>query len=772
MGRVLFRSNSVLLCGFLWAVICAPAIAAEALVLDGHLRDFNVNLGHFSEFAITERHQQLADIPDDAWQPLDGASLNAGFVAGDVWVRSRFAFAESENPNRARWFFSINSANLRHVRFHHFHQGELVNQITTGTQYPFSQRPVAYRKFNFHVFSDPGEHEVVLQITSPNAISLAPTLASRYNWFISRTQEQAISGAIFGILGVLALYNFFVFLFSREPTFLLFVFALIAATLWRAAETGFGSEYLYPNLPEAHFVLVRLSAAIYMASVVLFTRSLLCVRDWSQSLDRVMLSYSIVVVAMTIVPIFSVLPGVAMTVFVAAPILCTVAALLAIRHRVAGSVLLSVGMAMYCVGVLTVMARMQGLIPLNLMSLNAGDFAVVALGLLSSLALAQRIATERVSKEVAQAEAKSKSEFLANMSHEIRTPLNAIVGFSDLISTMHVERKLLDPINKIQSASKMLQGVVNDVLDFSKLEAGGLVLEQEPISADTLLENVYAMFGDMATSKNLDLSVQCEQDDLWFKGDTTRLTQVLVNLVSNAVKFTERGSVTLTLDLDKENEVLAFSVVDTGIGIAREKQAKLFEPFTQADASTTRKYGGTGLGLAISRQLVAAMGGTLALKSTVGDGTTFSFQLPYVCSEPVAAPVTGDEAPLADRDAVRVLVVEDNAVNQMLVHSMLKKFGVACDTVENGAAAISALEKQNYDLVLMDCQMPVMDGYTATEKIRREMGMEVPIVAMTANALEGDRERCLDAGMSEYMTKPIRLRDVQTCLDQWLPVAH
>jgi signal transduction histidine kinase/CheY-like chemotaxis protein len=382
-------------------------------------------------------------------------------------------------------------------------------------------------------------------------------------------------------------------------------------------------------------------------------------------------------------------------------------------------------------------------------------------------------------KEEAEAATKAKSRFLANMSHEIRTPMNAVIGFAELLKATPLSVLQKDYVDTICESGALLISLINNILDLAKIESSKIALEAIDFNLEDLIGSVLKILRSKIGAKNINLNFTYpETVPRYFKGDPTRLRQIFLNLVSNAVKFTDKGEITVSVIPEKSNSVnvtrLTFSVKDTGIGIAKENQKELFEAFTQADSSITRKYSGSGLGLAITRSLLTLLGGSITVESEPGKGSEFLFTLDLKPGEPKvekdgiqAQSEIPDNEPSAATKGIVVLVAEDNPLNQKLMRILLGKIGWMYEMASNGQDAVEKVKKHDFDLILMDVQMPVMDGYEATKNIR-ELGSKAPIIALTAHAFKEEEERCRAAGMDDFIAKPIEIRALEEKARTWI----
>jgi signal transduction histidine kinase/ActR/RegA family two-component response regulator len=364
-------------------------------------------------------------------------------------------------------------------------------------------------------------------------------------------------------------------------------------------------------------------------------------------------------------------------------------------------------------------------------------------------------------KEKALAGIKSREQFLANMSHEIRTPLNGIMGMSQLLNETPLNPEQQDYVKTMREASENLSSIINDILDMSMIEAGEFKIQKNTFNLHELLESLETLFSPMIMHKNLKMNVDIDPSlPHHIFSDELRIRQVIINLTNNALKFTQSGSISIMVKFVRDK--IQFEISDTGMGISYEDQSKLFQSFYQADQSMRKRHEGTGLGLAISKHFVEKLGGQMMFSSQEGEGTTFTFTIPYEQAREFSL-ITKQEN---DFSHLRILIAEDNEINQKFISSLLKKMKISFDMAINGEVAVNMMKENDYDIVLMDLSMPVMDGFEATEEIRKR-NKDIPIIALTANAFDKDKERALEIGMNDFLSKPLKKNNLEIVLSKF-----
>jgi two-component system, sensor histidine kinase LadS len=765
------------------AALCLLALALPAAAAPA---DFALN-GQFEVLADPEGRWTLDDVLrlplSEQFQRRTEPTFSIGYTDAVHWFRVGLP---AEAPP-GDWLLEFGYPLLDFVDVWLPEPGGGFRKVETGDQRPFAERLLQHRNLVVPLRLAPESGRTLyVRVQTQSSMQMSLRLWSPTAFIEKSQSEQYLLGVFYGIMLVMLVYNLFAFLLVRDTSYVYYIAYIVVITLLQAALNGLTTQFLVGASPywTNHILPLSLAATILFAT--LFTHSFLDTARNLPVMNRVLWLLFAFSAACT-VGIFFVPYAVSIR---ATSIL---AALMTLVFFVTGVRALMVGvraarffMLAWGVYLLSIQVRILlgfGWVPSNFFTLYSPQIGGALEVTLLALALADRITLERQEKErlgreraVAQAAAAAKSEFLARMSHEIRTPMNAVTGFADLALRTPDESQRLDYLRQIRSAGRALLTIINDILDMSRVEAGKLALSPQDFRLQPLLDRVRELFAAQAAGKGVELSVGIDSEvPQVLRGDPVRLEQVLVNLVANALKFTDAGRVAVHAALESATPaeaVLRFDVTDTGIGVSAEQQARLFEPFSQADESITRRYGGTGLGLAICRQLVELMGGTIGVVSEPGRGSTFHFTVRLGRVAAPAPDTQPDDSEVPRFPGARVLVVEDNALNQRLAREVLSDLGAQVALAGTGVQAVDAVMRQRFDAILMDVQMPEMDGLEATRRIRALAdGGDVPIIAMTAHALAGSREQCLAAGMNDFIGKPITVRGIAGALSRYLAAA-
>jgi signal transduction histidine kinase/ActR/RegA family two-component response regulator len=736
----------------------------------------------------------------DYWCDGDGESRLDDALQASLTALNKKQIAFSYRPD-ACWFrftlrnsaqvdhevlLSVDYALLDHVDLYGIDR-EQQRHWQLGDMASFRNRPLGLRNATVPLFLPArSETEYWLRVKTTSSMTVPLTVASRDAFIEHHVNNDWLLGVFYGIGFGLFCYHLVLWAAARERIYRFYVVHVGASLAYLATLQGI-SQRLWPEGQSFPDNFPYVCGYVSLISGVMFARDFLETEKWSR-LDAGLRALVMILTLMVVLQI--ILPAGSVTRFMGVMVLLTMAVLMITGlyswYRGRGQARIFVvawGTFLAMIGLLAF--NVYGLVielPI-LLTLHGVHVGIVLQQVLLSLGLAARLSelkkeSLKHEQEIvrAQAESAAKGEFLARMSHEIRTPMNAVLALTELLADTRLDERQRKYVTTINSAGESLLGVINDVLDYSKIAAGKLQLEQRSMNLHRLLEDCLTIMSASAEQKGLRM-IRDFDDTLpeWVSGDPVRLKQVLLNLLSNAIKFTDQGSVTLSVyaELKSEKQVrLKVEVRDTGIGMADGQVRDLFRSFQQADSSTSRKYGGTGLGLAISKQLVELMGGVIEVDSLPGFGSRFHFAvwLP-LCS----VPENNGQLQRADLAGLRVLVVEDNTVNQMVIGALLAQLGVASRIVGSGEEALSVLAEDPgcCDLVLMDCEMPGMDGYETTGRVRRmNNGSQVlPIIALTAHALAEHREKCLAAGMDDHLAKPLTIASLEQALSRWRSAA-
>jgi len=754
------------------AVAPSPAVAAGGYSLNQNVEVLTDAQGRWTLDDV--RQAPLAQRFEPSTQPV----FNAGYTRVVHWFRVSLP---AEAP-AGDWLLEIGYPLLDFVDVYLPLPGDGYRKVATGDQRPFAERLLQHRNLVVPLTLG-AERTLYIRIETQSTLQLPLTLWSPQAFIEKSQPEQYLLGLYYGIILVMGMYNLFAYLLVRDTSYVYYIAYIVVQATLQAALNGISAQYLFGATAYWTNLSLPLSLAGTILFATLFTHSFLDTPRNLPVMNRALwglFTFSVIcTVAIFVVPyavsirLTSVLAGAMTIVFFAT-------GLRALWVGVRAARFFMLAWAVYLLAIQVRILLGFGLMPSNFLTLYSPQIGSALEVTLLALALADRITLERQEKErlgreraVAQAATAAKSEFLARMSHEIRTPINAVTGFTDLALRAGDDAARLDYLRQIRSASRSLLTIINDILDMSRVEAGKLALSIQDFQLRPLLAAVRELFAPQADDKGLELAftVGAEVPPV-LRGDPVRLEQVLVNLVANALKFTERGRVGLSVTLEAatpQEASLRFAVGDTGIGIGPEQRARLFEPFSQADESITRRFGGTGLGLAICKQLVELMGGQIGVSSEPGRGSTFQFTVRLGRVAAVPQDTQPEAEPVVRFPGAHVLIVEDNALNQRLAKELLAQLGASVALAANGLEAVEAAARERFDAILMDVQMPEMDGLEATRRIRAQPGGgSIPIIAMTAHAQAGSREQCQAAGMSDFIGKPITVRGVTSVLARFL----
>ena len=818
----------------LWLLICTlllvPAssclqAAPLELTTDFTSQSLGQGLHYWRDAAGHLQWQNLLQKPASQWSVSHQEVPAFGFDSAPYWLTLAF---HNPLPQKKSLVLEIGYPILNHVDAYLIRDGQLQTHYQLGDRYPFASRPLQSRNFAIPFALEAGQSlQVLLRVHTDTSVQIPLSLWDRQLYFEKQQRYLIGQGLYFGITLIMALYNLFIFFTVRHSSYVYYSISVLGMAAFLASLHGLGFQYVWPTLPGVNRWITTVSLSLFVGGAAAFTNSLLQTRRNSIRFYYQLLGYAIaygVLILLTPVLPYTLEIKIAVVLGVLSSITaigcgfyllykgvrCARYYVMAYSFLVFGGVLLSL--------------NKFGVLPRTFLTEYAVQICSVIEILLLSFALADRINEERREKYKAkklaleneklarteherflqlqynarleditaqqkiisaEAESRAKTEFLATMSHEIRTPMSGVLGMAELLQDSELQPFQRQYVDVIANSGKALLNIINDILDYSKITAGKMELEQIDFDLDQLCRECLAVFQVTAARKEVELRYDITPETpRYIRADPSRLRQILLNLLGNAFKFTNTGHISLNLSLLAEVDDgyrLRFSVNDTGVGISEDARATLFQAFSQADVSTSRQYGGTGLGLTISQRLVQLMQGEIDVESTLGKGSTFWFTMhcgrsseTFAQAQRQADSICLEMATASPWQHCSVLIVEDNEVNQMVIKGMLKKLGLAGEIAENGQLALTRLTTAHdqFDLVLMDCEMPVLDGYATTlalrEHERTHQLRHLPVLALTAHVMQEHQIRARECGMDDYLCKPVDINALKQKLAEYL----
>ena len=880
--------------------------------IPNHEQFGKIKLGTHMVYLVDPNHEVDVDAllhnPNQfEWEKGSENVPNFGFNTSSFWFWVKI---ENTNLSKVSWLLEISYPVLDYVDIYFQFDNGHVEQWHTGDSVPHMSRQISHRNFlnrielESHSFTN-----VFIHIKTSGTVQVPATLWETETFFQQEQVSNIIYGAFFGLFIVIILYNLFLYATVKDKSYIYYVLFSFSFLMFSVSVTGYGFQFLWPKNIILQQYSVFIFVSLSMIGLAKFTQYFLHI-DASQKIAHILLKTMLSLGVLNLVLMFF-LPYKTIIQFemftcILGGVACIYSGIKSLKKIGPTAIIYLSAWIMMIIGILLLTINKAGLIETNFFTEYASMFSAAILSVLLSFALGYQIQVEQKNRIIAERQAfesqqqvfkaklranqandekqkirieseemnRAKNEFLAMMSHEIRTPLNGIMGLSDLLKSSKLDNQQYHFVDTIYNSGESLLTIINDILDFSKIQAGKLKIENIPVNIFNLMEECNAILAHKLTNKDLFVSFEVyPKRPTTIISDPVRLRQVILNYLGNAIKFTEKGDITIRVELNPTNQELSIHVSDTGIGISAEKQEKLFSEFSQADSSTTRKYGGTGLGLAICKKIARLMDGDVGVKSIKDKGSSFWFTCkvgiedkglnnaldlnnnrigimlldkneelfvekhikewhgkPYIISHTNAETMEIDRLiidkelinkltkatlktqynisdkdiidvgyfdqsalihrPLStaaiynafhknkpptnshydalntNNDTLNILVAEDNKVNQMVIKGLLSKLNMHCDIVENGRKACDIIQEKSdfYDLILMDCEMPVLDGFSASEIIRdyeKQHGQaRIPIIALTAHAMDVHEKRSKEAGMDAFLRKPVKSEEL------------
>ncbi len=787
---------TLILLGALTFAIRASA-AVDPIILDHDSKQ--MALGHHAYYLEDiEGSYTLSDIvslDNSNFELLTEESLNKGFTHSTYWLK--FAIKDNTQDQKTQsWKLEATYPLLDYIDFYLIDQDKNIEHLKLGDTYLYQQRPVDHRNFIIPIsLHDNERKDIYIRVNTSSSMQIPIFIWHPDHFFEARSAEQYGLGLYYGMMLVMFFYNFFLWFSIRDANYLWYIGYLAAFSILQATTSGLGYQYLWPNSPWIEGIAPPISIALVGIFGIAFTRRFLHTRQYhvvADNLLKIVLGLSVIVLGLSFIADTATVMALAKIVVVLFLlfILYASVAMLLRGHRQA-RFFLAAWVSLILGGLFTI-GMMLGIFPNTFLMTHASKIGSVIEIILLSFALADRIKVMEKEKKIIESRAQKelqrsnkklqennqlKDEFLATISHEFRTPLNGILGSLEL-----AQQETDSPNIKTAkgSADEMLN-LVDQVLSYTELQSGNFTIKASGINLNELIEAIKLNIKPLCDDKGIEFSIENDpRNPKVIITDKKRLLQALNPILDNAIKFTDHGHINLSLNIKySDNQyLLILTVEDSGIGIAEDKRDNILEAFTQGDGSFSRQFGGLGIGLSLVNALCNQLEGSIHISSEENYGTLVELTLPIEVPHQTLTNQLDEDSvkePKRLKESARILIVEDNHINQVVLKTMLQKLNLETYTADHGAKALALLDQMHndgneIDLILMDCQMPIMDGFDATRHIRssKQGYANVPIIAVTANALSSDKERCLQCGMNDYLSKPFQLEDIRGKLQDWL----
>ncbi len=782
--------------GILLVLLCLslPAIALDAVdvVHLSNSRSLAADLEYLEDPERTLTLSEVLSLSPNQFTPGTESTLNKGYTDSAFWLHIRLKNSAQSLTTSRRVVIQLDYPMLDDVEFYFVNKGIAEGYWQTGDLFSAASRPIDHGTFVFPLTVEPGSYkDIYLRVKGSSSMRMPVYLWDELDFHKSQRTSALIHGLFYGILLLMAFYNLCLFISVRDMNYLLYVGYTLSISLFQSIMIGDAPVYLWGNLPKLNEHIMPAIIALTSAFLIYFSSRVLDIKTLSPRTHRILNWLGVAQLALVLLAFifpYSITIRLASIDALLICLLIIAIAVFAALRKEKSAIFFLFAWLMVLSGAIILALVSLGIVPANPFTTNAFYFGNTIEVTLLSLSLAERMRNTLQAKVSAEQRANEalidvntalhqsnalKDEFLATISHELRTPMNGVIGSIDQLKQPTDEETHLRLIGCADQSAHHLMGLLDSVLTYTELASGKLIIEQQGLSLARIVKDLQAAHIGTCKQKGLALTVECAPDLPPLLGDERRIMQILNIMLDNAVKFTARGSVELLVrrlpHTSDEREIVLFSVIDTGIGISDESKPHIFEKFRQANGAFNRGHGGLGIGLAICKELAVAMGGDIEFDSVENEGSVFNLKiaLVYARAETVTTPVASVQ--LSAENPV-VLVVEDNPTNQLVLKGMLKKLGLDVLTANNGEEALSVLATASIDTILMDCQMPVMDGFAATQAIRNMAPphANIPIIAVTANAMAQDKTRCLEAGMDDYMSKPVNSALLKEKLMHWL----